>query len=254
VSRAPFSLEPVEEGIASLVVATDDQRYMDWQFVQNLSGALARVAADTTLRVLLIEGGRTYFSAGASRELLLEADAGRKIAAYAAEVPTMLLGIPVPTIAVMAGHGIGGGLALGLWCDVALMAEEALYGATFMTLGFTPGMGSTVVLEEAFGAPLARELLFTGRAVKGRELKAAGVPIGHAIMPAGEVRARALAIAREMAAAPRPALLLLKSMLAERRATALGPALAREQSSHRTIFASDETMHAIRGTYHGTHR
>src|SRR5262249_8596713 len=134
-------------------------------------------------------------------------------------------------------------------CDVAVMAEEALYGANFMALGFTPGMGSTAVLEEAFGAPLARQLLFTGAVMKGKELKASAVPIAHAIVPAAEVRRRAMRIAREIAAVPRDALLLLKASMTDARAAVIEPALAREQANHRMLFAHDELRRAIRENF-----
>ena len=42
---------------------------------------------------------------------------------------------------------IGGGFALGLCADVILLARESRYGCTFMNLGFTPGMGTTSLLE-----------------------------------------------------------------------------------------------------------
>ena len=249
MSRARFSIETIEDGIASLSIATDDEPYLDQRFVQAFAETLPRIGEDPAIRVLLLEGGRQYFSAGASRESLLGADASARITSYAAELPRMLLRVPLPTIAVMEGHGIGGGLALGLWCDLAVLAEESLYGANFMALGFTPGMGSTLVLDEAFGAPLARELLFTGRLVKGRELKEAGTPLSHAILPRAAVRAHALALAREIAGVPREALVLLKSTLAERRAAAAEPALAREQATHAALFERDDTRRSIQARY-----
>jgi polyketide biosynthesis enoyl-CoA hydratase PksI len=155
----------------------------------------------------------------------------------------------VPTVAAMAGHAIGGGFMLGLWCESAVLAEESLYGVNFMALGFTPGMGATSLLEEAVGAPLARELLFTGRIIKGRELKAAGGPLAYAVVPRAEVRARALSIAREMAAVPRGALLLLKLRLAARRSVLLEAATKEEHMLQEVLFAREETRLQIAERY-----
>ncbi len=96
------------------------------------------LATDDSLHAVLVEGGSRYFSAGADREALLTSGARAEVAKLCDEVPALLLKIPVPTVAAMVGHGVGGGLVLGLWCDMAVLAMESLYGVNFMELGFTP--------------------------------------------------------------------------------------------------------------------
>lgn len=237
------------DGLASLQISTDAYPYLGSWFLPQLGAAVDRLKADTHVRAILLEGGTRYFSAGASRDALLEETPDGAIDAYVHELPALLMALPVPTIAVMAGHAIGGGLALGLLCDIAVLAEESLYGANFMALGFTPGMGSTVVLEQAFGAPLARELLFTGRLMKGRELKAFGSPIAHAIVPRAEVRPRALSIAEEITKTSRTALALLKGTLANRRLYRFEHAIKEEQAMHSILFADPVTRQQIRERY-----
>jgi len=219
------------------------------EWVERLSELLAQAGSDPTARVLLLEGGERHFSAGASREALLHTRAQEGITRYTARAPHDLLALPIPVVAAMSGHAIGGGLVLGLWCDVAVLAEESLYGANFMALGFTPGMGATTVLDEVFGASLARELLFTGRCVTGRELKECGVPLAHAIRPRREVRERALDVAREMAEAPREALVLLKRSLAGRRRERLERALTEERENHALLFEGISTHQQIAARY-----
>jgi enoyl-CoA hydratase/carnithine racemase len=237
---------PAGEGITSLRVTTDDAPYIEADFKDRLAEAVASVKDDPSVRVVILEGGSRYFCAGASRESLLRPDAGRAVPRYAADLPRLLLDIPVPTIAAMAGHAIGGGFALGLLSDLPLVAEESLYGMNFMALGFTPGMGSTMILEEALGARLARELLFTGRLVKGRDLAAAGFP---SVAPRADLRRRALALAEEVAAAPREALTALKSMLGGRRRESLEHALEEERRSHEALFALGGTARLIAERY-----
>jgi polyketide biosynthesis enoyl-CoA hydratase PksI len=234
------------DGILSLRVATDAEPYIEAGFEAAFTAAVASVKRDPGVRVVLLEGGDRYFCAGASRESLLRPEAGLDVPRYAAELPLRVLEVPVPTIAIMAGHAIGGGFALGLLCDLPLLAEESLYGMNFMALGFTPGMGSTLLLEEALGARLARELLFTGRLVKGRELAAAGYA---AVVPRALVRRRALDLAAEVAAVPREALLELKAMLAERRRGPLQRALEEERRGHEAIFARGDTARRIAERY-----
>jgi enoyl-CoA hydratase/carnithine racemase len=244
---AAMSLRAAGDGILSLRVASDAAPYIEADFRDGFAAAVAALKQDKTARVVLLEGGERYFCAGASRDSLLRKDAAVEVPRYAAELPLLVLDVPVPTIAVMAGHAIGGGFALGLLCDLPLLAAESLYGMNFMALGFTPGMGSTLLLEEAFGARLARELLFTGRLMKGREIsEATGFP---AVAPRADLRRRALDLAAEVAGAPREALVELKTMLAERRRAPLQRALESERRSHETIFARGDTARRIAERY-----
>lgn len=228
------------EGIASLQIATDEQPYLGTALIPLLEEAVATIHADERARVLLVEGGDSYFSAGGSRERLLADSPESAVMDYVAALPHLILSLPVPTIAVMAGHAIGGGLAFGLWCDIPILAEESLYGTNFMALGITPGMGSTIVLEEAVGAPLARLMLFSGRLFTGRELRQSGGPLAHAIVAKEQVYKHALAIAQEIAEVPYQSLRLLKQTLAARRRALLESVLPGEREMHSIVFARPE--------------
>lgn len=244
-----MSLEHHPSGISILRVASDARPYLGPDTVQLLRQTVAELHQNASVRALVLTGGDRYFCAGASRESLLAQGTEHTIPFYAAELPRALLEIPVPTVAAMAGHGIGGGLVLGLWCDVPVLAQESLYGANFMALGFTPGMGATIALEEALGAPLARELIMTGRMLKGREF--AGSMLGHAVVPRAEVLARAQELAEELGGTAREAALLLKSTLAQRRRARLEEALREERAMHQCLFGNDSTRAQIDARYPG---
>lgn len=244
-----FSL--VAPGIGSIRVATDEQPYFEEAALGFLRDAVRAAAEDETVRAVLVEGGGGQFSGGAPADVLLAPDADTRVERLMAEAGRSLLEVPVPTIAVMSGHAVGGGLMLGLWCDMAVLAEESLYGANFVDLGFTPGMGSTVLAEEAFGAFLGRELLLTGRLIKGREIRAAGAPIGHAVVPRDRVRAEAMRRAGDVADLPRDAVVLLKRHLADRRGERLRAALRRESAMHREVLTRPATRRRIAERYPG---
>lgn len=248
MTSVPWEPALSPNGVARVRIVTDEEPWLRADFLDRWSALAARVADDEAVRVVVLEGGERHFCSGAPRDALLAVDADRSVSDYAARLPEALVSFPLPTVAAMAGHAIGGGLLIGLWCDVAFFAEESLYGANFMALGFTPGMGSTVALEAAFGGPLAREMLYTGRLLKGREL--AG-PSARYVVPRALVVERAAALAGEIAEAPRPALVELKRMLAETRRADLGGAVARERESHRRLFAMEGTARAIVERYAG---
>jgi polyketide biosynthesis enoyl-CoA hydratase PksI len=209
--------------------------------VTALAAAIDALPGDT--RAVIVEGGERHFCMGAARETLIAPDAAERLAHLTHELPRLILSIPVPSVAAMAGHAVGGGLAIGLWCDVVILAEESLYGANFVTLGFTPGMGSSVVLEEVLGAAQAREMMFTGRLVKGRELR------GPHVAPRAEVAARARELATEIAAAPREVLVLMKAQLAARRRARLEAARVEERRMHDALFADPVTRQRVADSY-----
>jgi polyketide biosynthesis enoyl-CoA hydratase PksI len=235
------------EGVVSLNIATDAQRHLDAAWVDGFLGALQQLGDDRSVGAVVLEGGSQYFSAGASRSGVLESVAAAK--RYAARIPAALLALPLPVVAAMAGHAVGGGLVMGLWCDAAVLAAESLYGANFMALGFTPGMGAAAVVPESFGASLGRELLWTGRLITGQEIREARCPLSHAVRPRREVLSCALAVARDMADTPRAVAALFKQQLAGGRRAQLEAALSAEEVGHEQLLADPATRREIERRY-----
>jgi enoyl-CoA hydratase/carnithine racemase len=236
VSAGPFDATLHGDGIASLRITTDDDPYMTASWSEGLERALLELGRDDAVRVVILEGGERYFSAGAALESLLSHARAPSAPHFDARVARALLGLPVPTIAAAGGHAIGGGLVLALWCDIARLAEESMYGVSFMQLGFTPGMGATHVVLEAFGDTLGRELLLTGRLWTGREIREARCPLSHAVKPRSTVRDECLAMARDIAASTRLSLLLVKEQLASRRRRSMEAAMLAEGHAHTQLF------------------
>ena len=99
----------------------------------------------------------------------------------------------------MQGHAIGGGLGLGVVCDLRVANRESRYGANFVRLGLHPGMATTWLLPRLMGVPRAVEFLLTGRIVSGEEAALAGLV--HYAVDGEEVLSRARELAREIASA-----------------------------------------------------
>src|SRR5919108_1681290 len=108
-----------------------------------------------------------------------------------------VLRCPVPVIAAVEGFALAGGCELAMLSDFIVAGETAVFGVPETTLGIFPGIGGTQLLPRLIGAPLAKELIFTGRRMKVDEAKAAGL-VNH-VVPRGEARAKALEIATTIA-------------------------------------------------------
>ena len=235
-----MTLRPMGEGLALLQIANPERPYLGEDLPEELSELLR--APGPEIRGIVMASSGDYFSAGAARESLLKGRA----TSYAARVPEAVLSCPVPVVAALEGHAIGGGLSLGLLADVAFFADRSLYGANFVALGFSPGMGSTVLLAESFGAPLAREMLLGGRMFTGSELAERGVAN---VWPKEEVYERAVRCAAEMTEAPPLTSRALKRSLAQRRLAAMRAAIEEEQAMHAEQFSDDSTISSISERY-----
>ncbi|CAM9176410.1 unnamed protein product [Ectocarpus fasciculatus] len=104
--------------------------------------------------------------------------------------------LPMPTIAAIEGVALGGGLELAMCCDIRVAGEKALVGLPETALAIIPGAGGTQRLPRLIGAAKAKELIFTGRRLNGREAESIGVV--NECVAAGSAEARALEIAAEI--------------------------------------------------------
>lgn len=229
-----------DAGIAVLQLSSAESTTLSPEVVDQLRGLLS--APPPEARVIVVRGGPVWFSAGARRESLLAGVATR----YAAEVPGVLLSGAVPLVAALEGHAVGGGWALGLLADVALHAEESLYGLNFVQLGFSPGMSSTAVLEEHLPAAVARELVLSGRLATGAELAALGL---RRVVARSEVWPQALEVARGIASAPPEAVGPTRRHLSRLRLARLQPAIEGEAACHAALFAEAATAQRIGERY-----
>jgi enoyl-CoA hydratase len=108
-----------------------------------------------------------------------------------------VLHCPVPVIAAVEGFAMGGGCELAVLSDFIVASETAVFAVPEVTRGIFPGIGGTQLLPRIIGAPLAKEMIFTGRRVPAAEAKAIGL-VNH-LVSAGQARAKALEIAQVIA-------------------------------------------------------
>ena len=203
-----------------------------------LGEAFGAIARDPGLRCVVLAGLDEVFSSGASREVIDDLVSGRRDAGELL-LPRLLLECPLPCIAAMAGYAVGGGFALGMAADIVFLAEESRYCLNFMDLGFTPGMGTTGLLEHTLSAAVAHELLYSGEARRGRDF--AGLSGINHILPRARVLPQALDLAARIAEKPRPALVALKRVLSLPRRQVFEAARTQETLMHAICFAHPDT-------------
>jgi polyketide biosynthesis enoyl-CoA hydratase PksI len=202
--------------------------------VAELGAAFDELGRDRNVLAIVLAGLPDVFSSGASREVIDDLVSGRRDGGELL-LPRVLLDCPLPCIAAMAGYAIGGGFALGMAADVIVLGAESRYCLNFMDLGFTPGMGTTRLLEHALSPAIAHELLFTCEARRGRDLARTG--INH-VVPRAEVLARAQDLASRIADKPRDAVVALKRTLSAPRRQTFELARTHESLMHTVSFSN----------------
>lgn len=151
----------------------------DAGLVASLTSALHRLATDPHVRVVVLEGAGTSFSAGADlhwmRRMASASEAGNRDDALAlAGLLRTLDELPKPTIARIHGAAFGGGVGLVACCDVAIGVHEAKFGLTESKLGLLPAVISPYVIS-AIGARQARRWFATAEIFGAAEARRIGL-------------------------------------------------------------------------------
>ena len=215
-------------------------------FVEKLIHYLNEVKTNEDVKVLLITGLEDVFCSGADLDTLVKL-CKKEIKPVDIILSKMLLDIPVPVISAMEGHAIGGGLALGLCADMAILAEESRYGCSFMNMGFTPGMGITKLMEHYMSPAIAQEMQYTGNFYLGKSL--IGKTNFNYILPKAEVLEKAHILAEAMAEKPRKALSVLKRYQSMRRRQLFEETYSLETMMHELTFNEEEILKTIQENY-----
>jgi len=208
-----------------------------------LSAAFANVERSETAKVVILTGFGTYFACGGTQAGLLSIQQGTTKFTDS-NLYRLPLDCSLPVIAAMQGHGIGGGLVLGLFADLVVLSRESVYTANFMKYGFTPGMGATCILPWKLGPVLAHELLLTAAGYRGADLEARGIPFP--VVARADVVAHAEQLAREIAQKPRVSLKMLKTHLVRGMREELTKVVEQELAMHAVTFAQPEVRERIR--------
>jgi enoyl-CoA hydratase len=102
-----------------------------------------------------------------------------------------------PVIAAVSGYAVAGGLELALWCDLRVAEDDAVFGVFCRRWGVPLMDGGTVRLPRLIGQARALDMILTGRPVKAEEALAIGLV--NRLVPHGQARAAAEALADEIA-------------------------------------------------------
>lgn len=193
----------VDNGVARLTLDRPDKRNaLTRDFIQQIADAVRTVGTDEAARVLLLCAEGPVFCAGMDlgemQERAGQPDASRlwkqDAGAYRDLLEALFL-LPIPTVAVVQGPVLAGGLGLVLACDVVLSAEEAFFSLPEPKRGITAAVVAPLLIYRT-GPGAATYMLLSGRRIAAPD--AQRMNLCHEVAPASELPARERELARTL--------------------------------------------------------
>ncbi|MGH1358745.1 MAG: enoyl-CoA hydratase/isomerase family protein [Burkholderiaceae bacterium] len=152
---------------------------MTWAMYEQLALACDAIEASESVRVVVFRGaGGKAFVAGTDIAQFLEFKSGEDGVAYERAIGKFVgrvVGLNLPTIAVVEGWAVGGGMALANACDFRIATPESRFGVPIArTLGNCLSAGSLAGLTATLGPAMVRRMVLLGELVQAPELHGLG--------------------------------------------------------------------------------
>jgi enoyl-CoA hydratase/carnithine racemase len=218
----------IADGVADVrLVRADKRNALDRRMFQSIIAAGEQVAADRSVRAVVLSGDGKAFCAGLDTSLFAamaerDPDAGATsggtstsdttsgaLRVEAVQAVRVWVDMAAPVIAAVHGVAVGGGFQLALGADLRVVAPDAQLGVFEIKWGIVPDMCGTQLLPRLVGPDVAKDLMFTGRVVTGAEAQTLGLVTRLSDDP----RADALALAAEIASRNPDAIKVMKRLV-----------------------------------------
>jgi len=225
---------------------------VDGPTARTLADAFRAFDVDPAARVAVLTGSGGHFCAGADLRtvargaasddsngggggLALDPDMSRD-----GPMGPTRLELSKPVIAAVEGYAVAGGLELALWCDLRVAAATATFGVFCRRFGVPLIDLGTIRLPRLIGHSQAIDLILTGRPVGGAEALRMG--LANRLVPSGEARAHAIALAKEIAGFPQTCLRADRLSALQQWDLSEEEAIANEMRGGLEVIASGETL------------
>lgn len=226
LSSIPEILTQVEAGVMTITLnRLERKNSLTALMYSAMVDALGVASQDDAVRVVVIQGHETIFSAGNDIGDFLN----QKPAASDAPVVRFLRDIstfPKPLVAAVSGPAVGIGTTMLLHCDLIYAGDNAAFSMPFVNLGLCPEAASSLLLPQLMGHPRAAEVLLLGEPFMAETALEMGLI--NRIVPPAEVNALAQRQALKLAAKPLGALMESKRLMKKGSAAVVAACIADE--------------------------
>ena len=207
-----------------------------------LADGLARAQEDGSVRVVLIQGHETVFSAGNDiGDFLNKPPAGDNSPVF--RFLQAVASFPKPLLAAVCGPAVGVGTTMLLHCDLVYAGDNAAFSMPFVNLGLCPEAASSLLVPQMLGYHRAAEALMLGEPFMAEA--ALEVGLVNRVLPPTEVNGYANAQARKLAAKPITSLVETKRLMKKSQQAAVLQQMADEGESFRRMLVAPAAKEAF---------
>ncbi|MBR0871725.1 crotonase/enoyl-CoA hydratase family protein [Bradyrhizobium tropiciagri] len=246
----------IADGVADVRLNRPDKlNALDPAMFVAIAEAGARLAADRSVRAVVLSGEGEAFCAGLDMERLVATTEGESIltfadltqrthgiANWAQHLVWLWRELPVPVIAAVHGTALGGGFQLALGADIRYLAPDTRLGIVEAKWGLVPDMAGTQLMRHLAREDVVRELTYTARIFEADEALA----YGFATRLVADPREAALATARVIAGRSPDAIRAAKRLLNLAAGCDAATGLAAETAAQAELLGTPNHVEAVR--------
>ncbi len=213
---SPLKLE-IEQSLAIMTFNTPERaNVLDMAMARAFASAVERIAADASVRAVLITAAGRHFCAGG--DINAFADTSRALPEILQELldpvhdaMKALMQLPWPIVCAINGPVGGGGIGFALCGDLVLAAESMKLRGGYSAIGLTPDVGGSWFVTRRAGAAKAKEVFLTNRPFPAHECLSIGLV--DAVYPDAELAHAARQLAQQLAHGPAQAQARIKALI-----------------------------------------
>src|SRR5262245_29109146 len=216
---------------------------------EDVLDALSRVAADDSIRVVVVTGEGRGFSAGGDIDHLKQLRENkdekgfRSVLAAGQKIAKTMRSLPKPVIAAVNGPCAGAGFSFALGCDIRIASDAATFGASFARIGLHPDWGGSWLLPKLVGSASACELIFTGSMISAQEAERIGLV--NRVVAHDQLIPAVMELAATMAKGAPRVLRLAKESIYRSLTSDLETAFVRETEVQAECFYSEDFLEGL---------
>lgn len=244
-------LTEIRDGIATLTLNRPEKlNAFAGDMREKISAGLDVIAADPSVRVLVITGAGRGFSAGGDVKFMVELkqqgrgyDGLAPLLEAGREAIRRIEALPYPTIAAVNGVAAGGGLNLALACDLRIASDQASFGQSFVKIGLHVDWSGAYHLPRLVGLAKALELCWLGDLIDAHE--ALRIGLVNRVVPHEKFGDEVAALATRLASAPQTSVRLAKRTLRSSLSSTLEESMAAEVAAQEACWNSPDSAEGI---------
>lgn len=238
-----------DQGLTTLTLnAPDKLNAVSRKMIAELKDCWEKLAADGSVRAVLLTGAGRGFCAGADlsdpdRDNSATADSGAALDKYFNPVIRLMRSVPKPIVAAVNGPAAGVGMSFALAADIAIAGKSASFLQAFARIGLLPDGGSTWFLPRLVGEQRARALAMLAPKISAEQAREWGLIWD--VVEDGELMRTATEVARGLADGPTLSLARIKEAMNRASGNPLGQQLDLERDFQRELGRSEDFKEGV---------